>query len=322
MARQGVVIANTGSPQAATGKAVGKYLKQFLNDPHIRPMNPFFWNIILRSCILPRRSEASAKKYELIWTDEGSPLAVNMLSLERKLEKELNGRGKSAVVRYAMSYGHPSIHEALLDLRCEKCDEVTVIPMYPQSAFSTTSVVKDRLDDALEHQSWHPAVHFVESYHDNGLYIDAITQSLLQAGFAPNEDMLMFAFHSVPMKDIEAGDVYEEQTQETVEKIKDRLGIESGMCKTGYQCRFDKGRAWLQPYACDVLEELDEWDGRLFAIAPNFSIDCLETLYDIDHENRGFYESRHRLSPKSAFVYVPCLNDSDAHVSLLASMVR
>lgn len=314
MTKRGIIIANTGTPTAPTPDAVRSYLSEFLSDPRICPINPVAWKLILNAFILPRRSRASAEKYQRIWTEQGSPLLANMSSLARKLEAEL----VDVPVRVAMSYGTPSMTEALGELQADGCDQLVVIPLYPQGAFSTTKVVEDKLHGALEEMGWNPGFRFVEDYCDHDLYLDAIAASVRNAGFADGDALLM-TFHSIPMKDVNAGDVYADLANETARAVAARLGLGPDRWRIGFQSRFDS-RAWVGPFTAEALSQLQVGDGRLFVVAPNFSIDCLETFYDIDEVmRREWAESAGVRS--DAFVCVPCLNDSAAHVALLKALI-
>lgn len=328
MEKLGVIIANTGSPAEPTPAAVRTYLQEFLTDPRICPMNPVLWNALLRTVILPRRSKRSAEKYQQIWTPEGSPLKACMAALARKLEDVLVATGKECAVRCAMSYGEPGMIEALRDLRSLGCTQLIAIPLYPQSAFSTTKVVQDKLESALTVLEWQPSIAVIESYFDRATYLDAIANSIAQAGFGPNDALLM-AFHSIPLQDIASGDTYDEQAKSSAWAIAQRLGLDDERWMIGFQSRFDKSRKWLGPSTIEAVKSLDastEYE-RLFVVAPNFSIDCLETLYDIDIVLRGrlqeLWQSPEQNSRRSrGFRYVPCLNDSPAQVELLASLVN
>ena len=314
MSKIGVIIANTGSPSAPTPEAVRDYLREFLTDPRICPMHPIAWNFILNSFVLPRRSGVSAARYAAIWREGGSPLTDTM----RKLAEGLAARCDTTTdVRYAMSYGEPSIPEALLSLRDAGCEELVVIPLYPQSAFSTTSVVKDKIEASLEEADWHPHIRFVDGYAERDDYLDAIANSVKHAGFGESDRLLM-AFHSIPMRDIARGDTYSLQAAQTASGVASRLGLADDRWVAGFQCRFDKSRKWLGPSTGEAIESLGEGYDRLFIVAPNFSIDCLETLWDIDIDLRRRFEDAH---PGTELVYVPCLNDSQAHIDLLRSII-
>lgn len=316
--KTGIIIANTGSPAAPTSEAVAYYLRSFLSDPRICPTNPWLWSFVLEHFIIPKRAPVSAEKYASIWTEGGSPLTVGMRSLARKLEDACREGGHDVVVRCAASYAEPSLDEALGDCRDDGCDRMIVIPLYPQSAFSTTEVVKDRVSHALASAGWSPALTIVENYHEHPAYVTAIAESISQAGFgAEDGDRLLFAFHSIPMKDIRAGDTYNGQTAKTAQSIADLLAVDDGAWSIGYQSRFDKSRAWLGPSTAEALDDLADVK-RLFVVAPNFSVDCLETLYDIDIIMR---KSVADSGGAKTFHYVSCLNDSDAHVMLILDLL-
>lgn len=317
MGRRGVVVANTGSPAAPTPEAVGAYLAEFLSDPRICPLNPLLWRLILHAFILPRRSKASAEKYARVWTEAGSPLSAGMASLAARLD----ALDDDIAVRHAMSYGTPSMLDALVELHEAGCTAVTVVPLYPQSAHSTTLVVRDRLDRALRALDWSPTVAFVDRYVDEPAYLDALAQSVRDAGLRAG-DRLLVAFHSIPMADIEAGDSYGEQASATAHALAARLGLADGEWALGYQCRFDKGRRWLGPFTSEAIESLGSGYDRIFVVTPNFSIDCLETIYDIDIELRRRLAEGRGAASQAELVRVPCLNDSDAQVRLVMSLVR
>ena len=357
----GVFIANTGTPDEPEPDAVRVYLKRFLSHPRIRPMNNPLWDFILNAFILPKRGIASAEKYRTIWTDEGSPFSIEHAKLQNNLEgyldRRLKGDGCSAIIRQAMSFGAPLIRDAVAELRDLGCDRLIVLPLYPQSAHSTTLAVKDDVEKTLNEIGWSVPCDFVDNYHDDAAYIEALADTVRAAGFdasPESKDLLLMSYHSIPVRDIEAGDTYDKQTRKTSELIAETLGLRDDAWTIGYQCRFDKSRSWLEPFTKDVLAKLADdgvgsregrddagergereggcerggnggGGGRLFYMCPNFAVDCLETLYDIDHELKPFYLEKaeaagHPVSD-DGFRYVPCLNSSDAHVAALAGVI-
>lgn len=325
--RCGILLVNTGTPSAPRPRAVRRYLGRFLMDKRIAPMNRVAWWFILHLLILPKRGRASAKKYESIWTEEGSPLAVAHAKLVRGLSAELEARGIDASVRCSMSYGHPSAREALRALREEGCTRLVVMPLYPQAAYSTTEAAVDGVMRALKRLRWDVPCDIVRNYCDERLYARAVAASIRHAGFeADSTDRLLFSFHSIPLADIEAGDSYELKTGASSLKIANELGLERNRWTIGYQCRFDKGREWLSPYTPDALARWAEaGTGRVFLVCPNFAVDCLETLYDVDRELKPHYLQKMREAGREpfdgCFVYVPCLGASKAHAKVLAGVL-
>ncbi len=326
--RVGLVLANTGTPLAPTPKAVKRYLGRFLTDRRIMPMNPFAWRIILNLFILPKRSKVSARKYEAIWTDEGSPLQVIHRKLVRAMRSYYAARGNDVRVELFLNYGEVKFEDVLRKLQDEGCERIVVLPLYPQSAYSTCGCISDCVDDAVKRLSLNLPVSVVEGYADNHTYQRAIAASIEAAGFnVDSDDRLIFSFHSIPLNDIDAGDTYELQVGSSSLMIASELGIDRRRWTIGYQCRFDKGREWLKPFTADVLKRWAEsGQGRVFYVCPNFAVDCLETLYDVGHEIKPHFLEMARNAGKpfdeDDFIYVPCLNATKAHVRVLTDVLK
>ena len=325
--RIGVLLANTGTPKSPEPRDVRRYLGRFLMDERIRPMAKVPWWLILHLCILPTRSVKSGKKYAKIWTESGSPFDVEHAKLRSLLEQCLQEDGMDAPVQVGQSYGESSIEQALASLREQGCAQVVALPLYPQSAHSTTLSVKDGVAAAMEGLSWHAPVSFVESYGMDSAYVEAVARTVSEAGFnAQAGDRLLFNYHSIPVKDIEQGDTYEPQTGATALAVAGHLRLEREQWTIGYNCRFDKSREWLQPFTRGVLTRWAQArEGRVFMVCPNFAVDCLETLYDIDYELVPWYrqavEQAGRSYKGSELVYVPCLNGTPMHASVLAHVL-
>ena len=309
--RIGVLLANTGTPKSPEPRDVRRYLGRFLMDERIRPMAKAPWWLILHLFILPTRSVKSGRKYGKIWTEAGSPFDVEHAKLRNLLEQLLQGDGMDVRVQVGQSYGEDSIQAALAALREQGC----------------TLSVKDGVAAAMTELSWRVPLTFVDSYGMDSAYIDAIAETVSAAGFnAQAGDRLLFNYHSIPMKDIEQGDTYEPQTGATALAVAGRLRLDRTQWTIGYNCRFDKSREWLQPFTRGVLKRWAQArDGRVFMVCPNFAVDCLETLYDIDYELVPWYrqavEEAGRPYEGSEFVYVPCLNGTPMHASVLAHVL-
>lgn len=326
--KHAVLLVNTGTPSAPSPKAVRSYLKRFLGNRRIVPANPILWWFILRFAILPKRAKASAQKYQEIWTPDGSPFLLAHQALERGVSEELLSRGHDVIVRVSMSFSKPRTLDVIRDLRKEGCSRLTVLPLYPQSAFSTTSVVKDDVKSAVRGRRLRECTEVIDDYHTNTTYIRAIAASIRHAGFDPDgDDRLLFSYHSIPLSDIDAGDTYELQTSATSLHVANELGLERSRWTIGYQCRFDKNREWLAPATADILERwANVGGGRVFVVCPNFAVDCLETLYDVQRVLKPAYLERRRAAGHptdiGSFVYVPCLGNSKAHVRVLSDVLE
>lgn len=336
--KTGIIIANTGSPAAPEPDAVEAYLREFLMDDRICQMPRPLWKWLVYRHILPKRKFASAERYRFIWNEQGSPLIYLQESLARQVGERLAGSGEDVVVRSAMSYGEPGIAQVLCDMRDAGVERVVLLPLYPQSAYSPTLAVIDAFDRARNEIGWHPPCCIINNYHDNELYIAEIVRRIREAGFdAASDDRLMLSFHAIPLKDERAGDTYRAQTRKTADLVAEQLGIDPASVTLSYQSVFGHNpKAWASPLSLDVLESWRSQSFRVFFACPGFAVDCLETMYDIPHEMVPALEGagakpakpvidgtiERTINTNGRFVWVPCLNDSQEHVRIIADVLR
>lgn len=318
-ARAGVLMVNLGTPEAPTAKAVRPYLKQFLGDPRVVEVPRPIWWLILNGIILPFRAPKSAKAYAEVWTDEGSPLMINNQRLAAKFSDQVARELPDVSVALAMSYGKPSIQAALDKLQAENVQRLIVLPLYPQYSATTTASVFDQVTGWMQGQRWFPELRFINDYYREESWQEAIADSIRRHQAAHGKpDRLLFSFHGIPKRNLQAGDPYYCQCQFSARRIADRLGLAESDWQVSFQSRL--GRAeWLKPYTDHTLEELGKSGIRkLQVICPGFSIDCLETLEEIAMEGaEEFIEAG-----GEHLQYIPSLNDSDDHVAALYALCR
>jgi len=323
MSRLGVILANTGTPDSPAPEDVAKYLDQFLSNPRIVPMPKPIWNIVLHKVIIPKRSVASGQKYETIWTDEGFEFLRTHERLAQKVEDRYRQKGMDVLVRVGMSFGNPALKEVAVQLHEQGCADIVVIPLYPQNAYSQAAIIHDDVRSLYAEYDWGRTVSVVGDYSRNSIYRHALVDAVRAAGFdAGAGDRLLMSYHSIPMKDIKQGDTYDVTTCETSLYVAEALGLNDSQWMAAYQSRFDKERKWLSPYVDDILKQwADEGiEGKLYVMCPNFSVDCLETFYDVQQDmKRKWMELSGK--PEGAFVYIPCLNDTDAHVDMVMDLL-
>jgi ferrochelatase len=319
IAKTGVLVANLGTPDAPTPEAVKRFLAEFLSDRHVVDLPPALWLPVLYGVILRIRPQRSARAYREIWTDSGSPLLVNTLAIADALERLLASLLPAPVaVATGMTYGNPSIAAALEELRAHGVARVLVLPLYPQYSATTTASVFDRLEAALASLDWRPEVLRVDNYHADAGYVAALAESLAGriADFAAGVHLL-FSFHGLPQRYVDAGDPYQEQCQMTARLVAARLALPADAWSVAYQSRVG-GARWLKPYTENRLRALATQDPRRIVVCcPGFAVDCLETLEEIAIRGRASFLA----AGGASFDYVPALNDSPVHVECLAQIV-
>jgi ferrochelatase len=315
----GVLVTNLGTPDAPTPAAVRRYLAEFLSDPRVIEVPRWLWRIILHGVILRVRPRRSAEAYHKVWTAEGSPLLVIARRQAAALQAAVSARLPGPVrVALGMRYGTPSIASALRELHGAGVRRLLVLPLYPQYSASTTGSTFDAVAAELARWRWLPELRFVTAYHDDPGYVGALATSLREAREAAGEpDRLLFSFHGLPRRYFEAGDPYHCACQKTARLVAEELDLPRERWALSFQSRVGR-EEWLRPYTDHLLKE---WGGagvkRVHVACPGFSADCLETLEEIDQQNRGFFLA----AGGESFHYVPALNDRPDHIAALAGLV-
>ena len=314
----GVLLVNLGTPDAPTQPAVKKYLKQFLSDRRVVEIPQLIWQPILRGIILTTRPQKSAKAYAKVWTDKGSPLAFFTVAQAEALAARM---GDTVDVRYAMRYGNPSMASAIEKLTAAHCENILVLPLYPQYAASTTASTMDELGRVFAKMRNVPGIRFVRSFHDHPAYIDAIKKNVLAEWMKigrPNfaTDKLLMTFHGLPKFHLDKGDPYHCQCHKTARLVTEALGLKKDDVVVTFQSRF--GRAeWLKPYTDKTLETLGAAGiKRVDVICPGFAADCLETLEEIAMEAKHTFLH----AGGATFNYISVANDSQPYVEALTTI--
>ncbi len=315
--KTGVLLVNLGSPDAPTRSAIRRFLKEFLWDPRVVNIPRLPWWIILHFFVLPFRPGKALKAYKKIWHKKGSPLIYLTRQLAEKVAKQFKGQNYS--INYVMSYGKPSISAQLKRYKKKQIDELIVIPLYPQYSSTTTASVYDSVIRQLNQWRHIPSLRFVSDYHQNPLYIEAIAHSIKQSWEKKGKkDLLLMSFHGLPEKLTEWGDPYEYQCQRTAELIAEKLSLSTEQWKLVFQSRFGKAK-WLQPYCVEVLQKLPELGIKnIDVLCPGFAVDCLETLEEIEIENKAIFLQ----AGGESYHYIPALNDSDRHVQMMIQLIK
>ncbi len=311
-ATTGLLLLNLGTPDSPSVPDVRRYLAEFLSDPRIVEIPPLAWKLVLHGVILRTRPRKSAKAYQAVWNEKGSPL----LYLSERLLAELPD---DIPVALGMRYGNPSIETALDKLRGLNAQRILVLPMYPQYSATTTASTFDAIARVLSKWRWIPELRLVNQYHAHPLYIDALADSVRawQAEHGTPERLLM-SFHGIPKDYATAGDPYPGQCRRTARLLADKLGLRDGAWALSFQSRMGP-REWLKPYTSETLKQWGkEGVERVQVICPGFSVDCLETLEEIAVENRDYFLG----AGGKTYEYIPALNAGDGQRALLHSLWR
>ena len=319
-ARTGVVLLNLGTPEGTSYWPVRRYLSEFLSDRRVIDYPRWLWQPLLQLVILSKRPLTSGHAYASIWnTDlDESPLKTITRAQAEGLAARLEGRFPGVAVDWAMRYGQPATGEVLERLVARGCRRLVLMALYPQYSASTTATAYDKAFEALARMRWQPAVRTMPPYFDRPSYIrllaDSVRDHLAMLDWEP--ELLVMSYHGLPKRYLLEGDPYHCHCQKTSRLVREELGWPEGRLLTCFQSRFGR-EEWLQPYLDVTLEELPKRGTKRIAVmSPAFAADCLETLEEIDVQNR----ERFLAAGGERFAYIPCLNDSDGHIDLLEEL--
>ncbi|WP_353570220.1 ferrochelatase [Candidatus Albibeggiatoa sp. nov. BB20] len=319
LALTGVLLTNLGTPDAPTATALRRYLAEFLSDPRITEMPRWLWWPILHGIILRVRPARSAKSYAKVWTDKGSPLLAISQQQVDGVQEMLSQHFDSPVkVVLGMRYGQPSIATGLEQLRQMNAQRIIVLPLYPQYSSSTTGSTYDAVGDCLKKWRWIPDLQFISHYHDNDDYIKALAHSIQQHWIQHGQpDKLLFSFHGIPQRFFDAGDPYFCECHKTARLVATELDLTTDKYQVVFQSRFGREQ-WLKPYTDEILKQLPQQGIKhVNLICPGFAADCLETLEEIDQENRQYFLQ----AGGEHYHYIPALNAQDEHIAALSNLV-
>ena len=315
--KTGVLLINLGTPDSTSWWDIRKYLKEFLSDRRVIEVNPFIWKIILNLFILTFRPSKTAHAYKKIWrkdTNE-SPL----LNFTRNQAQMLNNKigNDKIIIDFAMRYGNPSIRLQLNKLREKGCENIIILPLYPQYAAATTATVCDEVYRSLMQMRWQPSLQIIPHYESEPMYIEALISSIeskiKEIKWKP--DLIIASYHGIPKSYFDKGDPYHCYCHKTTRLIKEKFNYID--IQTTFQSRFGP-QEWLTPYTDKTLESLPSRGiKKILVICPGFASDCVETLEEINIQGRETFLD----SGGENFDLIPCLNDTPNHINLFQKLV-
>ena len=321
----GLLLVNLGTPDAADVPSVRRFLAQFLSDPRVVEIPRFIWLPLLHGVILNTRPAKSAKAYAKIWneqTGEGPLKAITRIQAEKLGVLAQSGGlgGAPIIVDYAMRYGAPGLSAGIEALCAKGCARILVLPLYPQYAASTTATAFDEIARVLGKMRRQPTLRFSAPYFADPAYIEALAHGLREglAALDFEPEVVVASFHGLPQFQIDKGDPYKLHCETTWRLLREAMGMDERRLRLSFQSRFGRAK-WLQPYSADTAAELARSGVRRLAIvAPGFSADCLETVEELGVEIRDLFLQ----AGGEKFARIPCLNDSEAGMRLLATLAR
>ncbi|ADV48965.1 Ferrochelatase [Cellulophaga algicola DSM 14237] len=332
---KGVLMVNLGSPESPTAKDVKPYLDEFLMDERVIDVPNILRNIIVRGIILQTRPKKSAEAYAKIWWDEGSPLVVISERFAKKVSTQIQ-----MPVALGMRYGKMSIKKAMQELKDKGVDDVILVPLYPHYAMSSFETVVVKTMEVKDEFFPEMKITTLPAFYKNEDYIKVLSESIAKHLEGFEYDHILFSYHGIPERHIRKSDptkfhckidgsccqtnsvahntCYRHQCYDTTERVKKYLGLPEDKVSVSFQSRLPND-PWLKPYTDFEFERFPkEGKKRLAVITPAFVSDCLETLEEIAMEGKEQFQE----AGGDTYKHIPCLNDDDSWVSVMAEWLN
>lgn len=315
----GVLIVNLGTPDNPRTPAVRRYLREFLMDGRVIDIPYISRFLLVNGIISTFRAPKSAKEYQKLWTDEGSPIKTYGFEVEKMLQEAL---GKDFVVSLGMRYQNPPIKTALNKLKDKGLERIIVIPLFPQYASASTGSVQQKVMELIKNWQIVPNIHFVQSFFDHPEFIHAFAEIGKKYLKEHNYDHVLFSYHGLPERQILKGDhtnvclaeaknnpyiegkanccatlhnnnrgCYRAQCFATTRLLTQALSLKEDQYTTSFQSRLGRD-PWIKPYTDEIIKELaQKGHKKVLAFSPAFVADCLETTIEVGEEYKEMFEA-------------------------------
>jgi len=327
MPEYGIILLNLGGPDSI--KNVEKFLYNLFSDPDIFkfPLSPITQNFFARLI-----SKFRAKKVIKYYLQIGgrSPIlsytVVQAKSLEKKLSPYLDAK-----VYIGMRYWHPMIDEAVERALKDNVNTIILLPLYPQYSTTTTGSSLNEFYRVLRRLNlYDKKIIEIRSYPDDENYIKAMVERIEEAMSNFSDDDLksfamIFSSHSLPVKFIQNGDPYLEETKRSYNAILDYLrtrtekreiyrNMRTELC---FQSKVGPVK-WLEPSTIDTVKKLaGEGIKNMLVVPLSFVSDNIETLYELSI----FVKDIAIKNGVRKFVVAEALNDSETFIEALKNII-
>jgi len=314
MEKTAVLLVNLGTPDGPDVASVRTYLKEFLSDRRVIDLPKWKWLPILHSIVLQVRPKKSAKLYQSIWTNEGSPLMTYCEKQKRALQERFLHKGIR--VSLAMTYGNPSVAAELDKLHKWGVKRLVVLPLFPQYSSTTTASIWDKVQRTISQWRDIPEIIFIRDYPDHPKLIQCLSRRVEHCMIKYGKpDALVLSYHGIPKRYADTGDDYPLRCQMTTEAL--RSAIPYIDIYESYQSKFGK-EEWLEPSTDETLKSLAKNNKKHIQImAPAFTADCLETLEELGEENKEIFLQ----NGGEQYHYLMAVNDDPLFIDCLEEII-
>ncbi len=335
----GVLLINLGTPDSPKVGDVRRYLREFLSDPYVIDIPTPLRLALVYGLILPFRPRKSAKAYQQVWTDRGSPLRFHAEDLHQRLQDTSLWQQPPGSVALAMRYGKPSIQAAFDQLQAAGIQHVKVFPMFPQYSESAWLTAAKACEKAAQLRGM--TTSNVQPFYDHPSYLDVLASYTATHLDRCQPDKVLMSFHGLPERHMRKIDTsptghclqrdnccdamvdanrncYRAHCFATARGLASRLGLSSDQWEVSFQSRLGR-TPWIQPFTDHRIPKIAAAGcRRLAVVCPSFVADCLETIEEIGiTADKSFQEHG-----GEKLHLIPALNSHPAWVKVVAELIE
>ncbi|HYP64335.1 MAG TPA: ferrochelatase [Acidocella sp.] len=313
--RTAIILFNLGGPDGPD--SIKKFRINLFSDKAIIRA-PIFIRFWLARLIAASSAKSAAANYALMGGK--SPLLAHTQAQARALEEALGSDYKAFP---AMRYWHPFAREVVRDVKAWNPDRILLLPLYPQFSTTTSGSSLNDWREAAANAGLAKPTTTLCCWHDDPAYAAAMA-ALVDEKIAEAQNALpsakiriLYSAHGLPESIVKAGDPYQAQIEVSAAAIQSRLAqpeIEHLVC---YQSRATPQK-WLGPSTIEAIEQAGRDKAALAIVPIAFVSDHIETLVELDIENRHLAEA----CDVPGYFRVRAPNTDPAFIAALASIVR
>ena len=274
-----ILLLNLGGPTNLD--QVEPFLASLFGDRElIRLPCPAWLQPSFARLIAKLRAPSAKKRYAEI--GGGSPLLRESAYQASALRAALRAAGRDEAVKLCFRSASPRAHGLLQALKRQGIRKLIPVTLYPHDCLATTGSSLRELakEAALAGLELLPGV---EHYATDPDYLDALEAPIRAALADLPGATVIFSAHSLPVRQIQAGDPYEREIHATRDALMARIGEIPGGYLLAYQSRTGPVR-WLEPPLKAVLESMGGKD--VIVVPMSFVSEHIETLHELDIEYR------------------------------------
>jgi len=315
MTKTAIVLFNLGGPDRP--ESIKKFRINLFSDKAIIRA-PIFIRFWLARLIAASSAKAAMANYALM--GGRSPLLELTQKQASALEAVL-GEGYKCFI--AMRYWHPFADEAARAVKAYNPDRILLLPLYPQFSSTTTGSSLNDWREAAAKTGLVKPITTLCCYFDDPAFATAtaklVDESISEAKIAlPGVKIrVLYSAHGLPESIVKAGDPYQAQVEGSVAAVRARLehaDVEHLIC---YQSRATPQK-WLSPSTIEAIEQAGRDKIAVVVVPIAFVSDHIETLVELDIENRHLAEK----AGVAGYFRARAANDAPDFIAALAGLVH